>query len=488
MSAAEPMADPGVSGLLSDPEFQKLKEWIISTTGLSYYADKDRDLATAVGRCQELGGRPAREVLEVLNRRGGPALDRLVEELTIGETFFFRHLEMFHALRDHVLPDLIQRRAALRSIRIWSAGCSVGAEPYSLSILLHDLLGDAARNWSFKIVATDINRRFLALARAGVYDTWALRGMDPALLQRTFHRVGARWRINDLYREAVTFRHHNLVQDKFPSIEHELSGLDLIICRNVIIYFDTATNRRLADQFYRSLVPGGWLAVGHAEPHTEIFRAFQTINAPGAVLYQRAADGKGGGIFSPNAVPGTARTSAKLSPPADAQVQAMPKKAEVPNWLPAAAQSRPAAPEPVLQPKPVLEGLPEIQEISKAADSGDLVAARKLAEGLAAAQPLHEGAHFQLGLVLFQLGEWVKARQALKRSLYLRRDLAVAHYYLGLVQLGLGEFAGRSFQNARRLISRQDGVTVLPWGDGLTAGELRALLQPYHGGTSTHEA
>lgn len=186
MSAAEPMADPGVSGLLSDPEFQKLKEWIISTTGLSYYADKDRDLATAVGRCQELGGRPAREVLEVLNRRGGPALDRLVEELTIGETFFFRHLEMFHALRDHVLPDLIQRRAALRSIRIWSAGCSVGAEPYSLSILLHDLLGDAARNWSFKIVATDINRRFLALARAGVYDTWALRGMDPALLQRTF--------------------------------------------------------------------------------------------------------------------------------------------------------------------------------------------------------------------------------------------------------------------------------------------------------------
>ncbi|WP_172683066.1 hypothetical protein [Verrucomicrobium spinosum] len=129
----------------------------------------------------------------------------------------------------------------------------------------------------------------------------------------------------------------------------------------------------------------------------------------------------------------------------------------------------------------MLEGLPEIQEISKAADSGDLVAARKLAEGLAAAQPLHEGAHFQLGLVLFQLGEWVKARQALKRSLYLRRDLAVAHYYLGLVQLGLGEFAGRSFQNARRLISRQDGVTVLPWGDGLTAGELRALLQPYHG-------
>lgn len=484
MSTVEPMADPGVHSLLSDPEFQKLKEWIIATTGLSYYDDKDRDLATAVGRCQQLEGLPAREVLDVLTSRPDPALDRLVEELTIGETFFFRHLEMFHALRDHVLPDLIQRRSALRSIRIWSAGCSVGAEPYSLAILLHDLLGDAAQDWSFKIVATDINRRFLALARAGVYDNWALRGMEPALLQRTFHRVGARWRINDLYREAVTFRHHNLVQDKFPSIEHELSGLDLIICRNVIIYFDVVTNRRLADQFYRSLVPGGWLAVGHAEPHTEIFRAFQTVNAPGAVLYQRAVDGDGSRVSPTDTSAAVCRVPAKPAFPADAQTQSPPKKTEAPKWVGA----KKAAQESALPSKPVVKGVPEIEEISKLADSGDLVSARKMAEDLVATQPLHEAAHFQLGLVLFQQGEWVKARHALKRSLYLRRDLAVAHYYLGLVQLSLGEPAGRSFQNARRLISLHDGLTVLPWGDGLTAGELRALLQPYHGGTLTHEA
>lgn len=480
MSAVEPMADPGANGLLRDPEFQKLKEWIIATTGLSYYADKDRDLATAVSRCQQLEGRPAREVLDILTRRPDPALDRLVEELTIGETFFFRHLEMFHALRDHVLPDLIRRRSALRSIRIWSAGCSVGAEPYSLAILLHDLLGKAAQDWSFEIVATDINRRFLALARAGVYDNWALRGMDPALLQRTFHRVGARWRINDLYREAVTFRHHNMVKDKFPSIEHELSGLDLIICRNVIIYFDTATNRRLADQFYRSLVPGGWLAVGHAEPHTEIFRAFQTVNAPGAVLYQRAADGDDRKSAPSDAPAAAARPPARSAFPVEAQVQRPQTKVAAPKCVPVNTA--------VLPSKPVVEKGTEIEEISKLADSGDLVSARKMAEGLIAAQPLHDGAHFQLGLVLFQQGEWGKARHVLKRSLYLRRDLAVAHYYLGLVQLSLGEPAARSFQNARRLISRLEGETVLPWGDGLTAGELRALLQPYHGGILTNEA
>lgn len=479
MSAVEPIADPAVHSLLGDPDFQKLKEWIISTTGLSYYGDKDRDLAIAVGRCQQLDGRPAREVLDILTRRPDPALDRLVEELTIGETFFFRHLEMFHALRDHVLPDLIRKRSALRSIRIWSAGCSVGAEPYSLAILLHDLLGKAAQDWSFGIVATDINRRFLALARAGVYDNWALRGMDPALLQRTFHRVGARWRINEVYRQAVTFRHHNMVKDKFPSIEHELSGLDLIICRNVIIYFDTTTNRRLADQFYRSLVPGGWLAVGHAEPHTEIFRAFQTINAPGAVLYQRAADGDGH-KEAPSHASAAVVPLVRVAPPAAVHAPLPAKEVMAPKRAPATTAANPS--------NPIVEGGREIEEISKLADSGDLASARKRAEALVAAQPLHEGAHFQLGLVLFQQGEWGKASQALKRSLYLRRDLAVAHYYLGLVQLSLGESSTRSFQNARRLISRLEGGAVLSWGDGLTAGELRALLQPYHLGTLTHEA
>ncbi|WP_051946144.1 CheR family methyltransferase [Verrucomicrobium sp. BvORR106] len=488
MSTVSSMADPRVHALLRDPDFQKLKEWIIATTGLSYYADKDRDLATAVGRCQQLEGRQAGEILEMLTRGLDPALDRLVEELTIGETFFFRHLEMFHALRDHVLPDLIHRRAALKSLRIWSAGCSVGAEPYSLAILLHDLLGDAAQDWSFEIVATDINRRFLALARAGVYDNWALRGMEPELLKRTFHQLGARWRINDLYREAVTFRHHNLVKDKFPSIEHELSGLDLIICRNVIIYFDVPTNRRLADQFYRSLVPGGWLAVGHAEPHTEIFRAFQTVNAPGAVLYQRASEGEGKNAPSPGLAVPVSRSVAAPALPAAPTVQTVRTSAAAPQWVPVVREASPAVPEPVRPAEREANRETAVEEITTSADKGDLTSARKLAEALIAAQPLHEGAHFHLGLVLFQQGEWEKARMALKRSLYLRRDLAVAHYYLGLVQLGLGEPAARSFQNARRLIIRLEGGAVLPWGDGLTAGELRALLQPYHGATTTHEA
>lgn len=466
MRIEDQAGDRATQRLLRDAGFEELKAWIIATTGLSYYADKDRDLAGAVMRCEPLRELPAAEMLHLLQRRQGTMLDRLVEELTIGETFFFRHGEMFQALREQVLPDLIRQRSGLRSLRIWSAGCSVGAEPYSLAILLRDVLGADAVNWTCEIIATDINRRFLALARAGVYDRWALRGMDPVQLQRVFHRVGERWRLNEVYREMVTFRHHNLVRNAFPSLEHGLSGLDLVICRNVIIYFDAATNRRLVDQFFRSLMPGGWLAVGHAEPHTELFQAFETVNAPGAVLYRKAADDR-----PARALPSWPVTTAR---------EEWSWSQRIPALVPPAVATRGVVPS--------VPGLEEIQppdrgsgieEIVALADGGDLQAARAAAEKLTASEPLHVGAHFHLGLVLFQTGDWDRSRRALKRALYLHRELVVAHYYLGLVELSMGEEAARSFQNARRLVQRLPDDLVLPWGEGLTAAELKVLLAPY---------
>ncbi|HSJ01057.1 MAG TPA: hypothetical protein VK956_01335, partial [Verrucomicrobium sp.] len=118
-------------------------------------------------------------------------------------------------------------------------------------------------------------------------------------------------------------------------------------------------------------------------------------------------------------------------------------------------------------------------EISRLADQGDLQEACRKCEALTQQQPLDEGSHFQLGLLLFQLGLWDKAGRALKCCLYLKRDLAIAHYYLGLVQLSLGESALRSFKNAFKLIRRIPDDEVQPWGDGLTAAELRTLIKPY---------
>lgn len=264
------------AALLHDPQLWELKAWIIQRTGLSYYSERDADLVQALERVFASADGKLESASALLKRLQSNVrdLDALVEQLTIGETFFFRHLEMFHALRDHLFPDVLRRRATSRTLRIWSAGCSIGAEPYSISILLRDLLGSQFRDWSIHILGTDINRKFLRMAEEGAYEPWTLRGMPPHVLARSFIKEGRKWRISDRCREGVVFRSHNLASDPLPDPLHDLVNFDLVICRNVMIYFDQPAIQRLAQQFYDTLRPGGWLAVGHAEPHTSTFRMF----------------------------------------------------------------------------------------------------------------------------------------------------------------------------------------------------------------------
>ena len=154
--------------LVSDPQYARLKEHLIESTGLMYYADKDVDLARRVGgRLATAGAHDCASYLDILcdPLRGPSELDALIAEITIGETYFFRHQEHFDALRDLVLPDLIARNQTSRSLRIWCAGCADGPEPYSLAILLKRELAHQLLGWQVTILGTDINRRALARAR-----------------------------------------------------------------------------------------------------------------------------------------------------------------------------------------------------------------------------------------------------------------------------------------------------------------------------------
>jgi len=438
--------------LLKDGHFAALKSWLIEKTGLSYYTDKDSDLATAL--CRSYGDQPptAAQILRLVGSGDSEDLDRIVEQLTIGETFFFRHQEMFHALRDYVIPDVLERNKDSRRLRIWSAGCSVGAEPYSLSILLREVLGAKFHDWSIEILGTDINRRFLKIAEKAVYDRWALRGLTEELCRKCFTQHKTKWHLNDQFRQGVRFRHHNLVSDIFPMPTQDLYSFDLVICRNVMIYFDVTTIRRLAEQFHQTLVPGGWLAVGHAEPHTEIFQEYHTINAPGAVLYQRAS------FHSPR------RTE--------------PVVYRIPSPLPAAKAATVAIPLPTLAiPRITIpEKQADIEKLQMLANTGDLPAALACCERLIAEDRLNASYHFFRGLILAQLGDASGASQALFRCLYLQRDLALAHYYLGVVQTSLGENGDRHFRNTRDLLAGKSEDASVPLGDELTIGELRALV------------
>ncbi|SKA81709.1 chemotaxis protein methyltransferase CheR [Prosthecobacter debontii] len=469
------IAAPKSQEWLSDPQFLPLKDWIIQRTGLSYYSSRETEFAAALERVFGQGkSRPSAGVLLSRIQSNASDLDALVEELTIGETFFFRHLEMFQALQSAVFPDILQRKAASKTLRIWSAGCSIGAEPYSIAILLREMLGMQFKDWSIQILGTDINRRFLRVAQAGAYDPWALRGMPPQILHHCFTQEGNKWRLTDRCRSGVTFRSHNLASDPFPNSPEGLAAFDLIICRNVMIYFDQAFIQKLAHQFHDSLSPGGWLAVGHAEPHTNTFRMFRTVNTKGAILYQRPTGGSE--ILESISTPA-------YPPPRTAW-------APLPVTLPALEVasdrfSTPESPSPFLSesflPKPdaAAESPPQSYPLEAAmqlADRGALLEALQACDTFLLNEPLSAAGHCCHGMILYQLSEWVAAERSIRRSLYLKRDLALAHYYLGLVQERQGHNAKKHYQNALDLLLDAQADDLVPLGQGLTVREFRSLL------------
>ena len=455
MNPAPPTPHP----LRADPSYPPLKEYLIASTGLAYYHDREDDLASrVVARMRGRGVLDCAGYLGLLRDgpRGETELDALIEDLTIGETFFFRHVEVFNALRDRVFPDLIERNRNVRRLRVWSAGCATGAEPYSVAILLKKEFAADLDGWEVSILGTDINREFLARAVEGRFEEWAFRSTPAELRKECFAPSGGSWRINPRYHEGVSFQYHNLVKHPFPSLLHNLFAFDLILCRNVTIYFSQDVVRRIVGHFHQCLVDGGWLAVGHAEPNLEIFRSFRTVNAVGATLYQKG--------------------------------QETPARPDWPSWSPAtsaptpparkARDDRPVAAQPDPGPAPPTEST-EMAAVKQLADRGDLdgalVACRRLIDG----HKLDPAAHFHHALILEQTGHHAESEQALRRAIYLDRNFILAHYYLGLLQQKQGApgRAARSFQNVLDLLSRKGVAGAVLDAEGLTVADLSALTR-----------
>jgi chemotaxis protein methyltransferase CheR len=204
----------------------------------------------------------AASVAEFVNRvqqRPEPELHaRIVDALTTNETSFFRDNEPFTALVDQVLPELIARRAATRHLKVWSAACSSGQEPYTLAMVLQDAL---PAGWSFDILASDISTEMLGRAERGVYSQLEVnRGLPAKALVQHFERDGANWRVSSALRRQVIYRRMNLAAPFAP-----VGPFDIVFLRNVLIYFDVDTKRSVLQRVSKDMHPDGWLFLGSAE-------------------------------------------------------------------------------------------------------------------------------------------------------------------------------------------------------------------------------
>lgn len=208
----------------------------------------------------------------VRQRKEEPLLKDITEAMTTNESSFFRDQKPFDQFKNVVLPHLLQARAAKRHIRIWSAACSSGQEPYSLLMLLAEE-GAKLAGWRFEIIATDLSGEMVTKARNGIYTQFEVqRGLPITHLVKYFKQVGDKWQINQDIRDKVTYREYNLLTDLSP-----LGQFDVIFCRNVLIYFDQPTKGKVLDNMSRQLAPDGVLYLGGAETVLGITEKFKPM-------------------------------------------------------------------------------------------------------------------------------------------------------------------------------------------------------------------
>ncbi|MHB0970456.1 MAG: CheR family methyltransferase [Thermoanaerobaculia bacterium] len=214
----------------------------------------------------------------------------LASHLTIGETYFFREKETLEVFEQQIVPELLRsRHDGERRLRIWSAGCCTGEEPYSIAMLLDGLIPDASA-WNVTILATDINPQFLRKAAGGVYGEWSFRGTPAWMRERYFkQRKDGRFELDAKIRSRVRFFHLNLAGDVYPSLLNNTNAMDVIFCRNVLMYFTAERAKEVSGNLYRSLVEGGWLAVSPTETSNILFSSFSAVQFPGVVLYRKIA-------------------------------------------------------------------------------------------------------------------------------------------------------------------------------------------------------
>ena len=213
---------------------------------------------------------------------GREELDTAVELLATHETYFFREPVQLEAFRRELLPRLHARKLSTRRLQLWSAGCSTGEEPYTLAMLILD--SGLFAGWDIQIFATDLSRRVLATARRGEYGPASLRSTPESAIDRHFERIGDRVQVNPEVRDLVTFGNVNLLD---PNARTLVPASDVVFCRNVMIYFDTAARTRLIQGIYERLVPGGYLLLGHSENLLHWSTDFELVHLKGDLVYRR---------------------------------------------------------------------------------------------------------------------------------------------------------------------------------------------------------
>jgi len=507
---------------LTDIELSMICEVIASRMGLHFPVERwimlRRNLVLAA---RELGFQNINGFIQWLlsSELNKDQIMILASHLTISETYFWREPQVFTALTDFILPELIRSKGKekveelatnrskaelgeaksrhsgrKKSIRIWSAGCSTGEEPYSIAIALQKTI-QKIEDWNITILATDINPKALDKAMTGIYGTWSFRN-SPAWLKSTwFHNKEDRqYEIIPEIKKMVTFSCLSLVE---MAAIGNANTMDIIFCRNVLMYFTSEWVTKISQNLFKTLSEDGWFVVSSSELSSYVFPQFTPVNFPGAVLYRK---GKNGSAYSCNIPSDEIPESTSYSIPseeADIQPSSTPFNPLQPLSSDFAGRSPLRRTQSVAffdhrnevkvvakeEPQPQLKTREDILNENKIlirllADQGHLEEALSLCDEAIASEKLVPGLYFLRASILQELDKSSEAIASLRKAIYIDPDYIMGHFALGnlFIRQGNARNAKRYFNNVLDLLSRYANDDILPESDGLSVKYIRDIV------------
>jgi chemotaxis protein methyltransferase CheR len=485
----------------TNDETVRFRHVVCQRIGLHFDDAKIDYLAAVLQRRIETCGRGSAAYLwELEYEPSGPELSALARELTVGETYFFRNHEQFEAFAEIVLPERIAMRAQQKTLRLLSAGCSTGEEAYSMGIVARETILDPS--WKVSIRAVDINPVALEKARRARYSPWALRETPKDVLDRWFRADGREMALSDTARATVAFEEANLASDD-PDL-WQPAAYDAVFCRNVLMYFEPTQMRGVIERIARSLAPGGFLFLGHAETLRGISNRFLLCNSHGTFYYRLGGEAQPHDKRCSRLEP--ARPSSDASHPLQdtAWFDAIRVASErVATLLPSPdvshqpAQSLPTSldwgpilellrkerfAEALLQLRGAAEAVePDVllHEAALLVQCGELRGAEDAASRLLAIEPGSAGAHYVLALCREHDGLGDRAAEQHRLAARLDPTFAMPRLHLGLLARGGSdrEAARREFASALRLLEREHASRLLLFGGGFSREALMTLCE-----------
>lgn len=440
-------------------ELPQLSDFVASAMGLHFPPSRWGDLGRGLAATsKELGfatpGECARRFLDGNVEKN--QIEILASHLTVGETYFMREPRCFRLLADEIIPELTRRRQnSDRHLRIWSAGCCSGEEAYSIAIVLHQAIPDIA-NWTITLLATDINACFLRKAAAGIYGRWSFRQVPAGFREQFFRPVGEdRWEVLPHIKRLVRFAPLNLVEDVYPALGNETNAMDVIFCRNVLMYFGSGQSHKVVEKLHRAQAEGGWLITGAGELSQISCEPYFLHSSRGLTHYRKSKI--------------AARRPAPLViPVAKLDISPANKIAEIPRL------------QPEKEPLPVVpqDAAALRLEAHRLANGGNLAEALACCERWVARDRLNPSGHYLRAVILQERGAVEDAVKSLRGTLYLDPHFVLAHIALGNIdrQRGRRREAAMHLENARQLLAGLASDAPLPESGGVTAGRFMEIV------------